>query len=84
MKFDHTSLIIKFSEKVSKDADMGDFQGIDEKSRTTIKEMGNNGWEMVSVLPFSAGAFSASGAGIFSASQSQASAAIVFFKKSIQ
>ena len=82
MKWAHKSAILRFTVKVSVESGSDLLQGLDEASHRVLEEAGKNGWEMVSVVPFSAGAFSASGKGIFSTSQSQTNAVIAFFKKS--
>ncbi len=84
MKWEHKSIVLRFTSKVPQDSGSDFLQGLDEESYKVLQEAGVSGWEMVSVVPLSAGAFSASGKGIFSASQSHTNAVIAFFKRLVE
>lgn len=83
MKWDHRTIVLKFSERTSTSNAKNLVQGLDNENEAILKLLGMQGWELVTVVPFSAGGFSATGQGIFSASQAKTNAAIAFLKKKI-
>lgn len=52
MKYEHTSLILQFDEKSFSATRGGVLQGLATASAKALSELGNDGWELVSVLPY--------------------------------
>lgn len=73
-KFEHATVVLKF-EKKSYAATRSDvLQGLAKESATALGKLGDDGWELVSVLPFVSGS-------AFLARPSGTDAAMGFFKR---
>lgn len=75
-KWEHKTMVMKFSEKGFAISRKDVFQGLNEESQKLLTEVGEEGWELVSVIPVSTG-----GAGFFSSTQAKTDAALGFFKR---
>jgi len=75
-RWDHATAVLRFKEKGFALSRKDVIQGLDEESSSILRDLGNQGYELVAVLPFSTG-----GAGMFSNAQAKTDAAIAFFKR---
>jgi hypothetical protein len=73
-KYQHTSIVVQFDKKSFALTRSDVLQGLAAKSATALNELGNEGWEMVAVLPFSRG-------GALVPGEAGTDAAIGFFKR---
>lgn len=75
-KFEHTVVVLRFEKKGFAVTRKDVLQGLSEESSTELIRLGEEGWELVAVLPFSTG-----GVGFFSYAASGTDAALAFFKR---
>ena len=54
-RFEHMTMVLKFKEKALAFTRKGVLQGIMEEDESTLAELGKEGWELVSTVPFSTG-----------------------------
>ncbi|MEO5957802.1 MAG: hypothetical protein ABIZ49_04615 [Opitutaceae bacterium] len=73
-KYEHTSVVLHFDKKTFAVTRSDTLQGLAAKSAESMRELGNEGWELVAVLPYSRG-------GMFVAGEAGTDAAIGFFKR---
>lgn len=74
--FDHAVLVLQLSKKAISASRTGVLQGLTEQSAAEMRQLGREGWELVSVLPFSTG-----GVGLFSSAAPATDAVLAFFKR---
>lgn len=73
-KFEHTTVVLQLEKKNFAMTRKDIFQGLSEESARAISGLGDNGWELVAVLPVSSGS-----AGLTSFAATDA--ALGFFKR---
>ena len=77
VKWEHSSVILKLKEKKGLVISRKDvLQGIDDESVATLKDMGDDGWELVAVIPFMTGKI-----GMFADSKAGTDTLIAFLKR---
>jgi hypothetical protein len=54
-KFEHTTVLLQFAKKTFATSKKDVLTGLAPESANTLTELGSEGWELVSVLPYSAG-----------------------------
>jgi hypothetical protein len=74
IKFEHTTVLLHFAKKTFAATKKGVLAGLEPESEKAIQELGNEGWELISVLPYSAG-------GDFLQISAGTHAALGFFKR---
>lgn len=74
-KFEHTSVVLHFEKKSFSLTRSGVLQGLAEKSATALAELGIEGWELVSVVPYARG-------GAFVPGEAGTDVALAFLKRS--
>ena len=77
-RFEHTVLVLQLSQKAVSLSRKGVLQGLSDESAAEMRQLGSEGWELVSVLPFTTG-----GVGMFSSAAPRTDAALAFFKRTI-
>jgi hypothetical protein len=77
-KWEHAVLVLEIKKKGFAVSRKGLLEGIAEESRAALEQMGNEGWELVTALPFMSGSV-----GMFSSSKTSTDAFIAFFKRQI-
>jgi hypothetical protein len=77
-RWEHSFLVLKVKQKGFSVSRKDLLDGIEDGSRKELEEMGNAGWELVTVLPFSSGSV-----GMFSSSKGSTDSFIAFFKRPI-
>ena len=55
MKFEHTSVVLHLDEKNFTLGSKDVLQGLSAESKSVLSNLGDEGWELVSVLPYSRG-----------------------------
>jgi hypothetical protein len=55
MKFEHASAVLQLEEKNFTLTGRDVLQGLATESKSVLNNLGNDGWELVSVLPYSRG-----------------------------
>jgi len=75
-RFEHSVQVLRFEKKGFAITRKDILQGISEESSKELVRLGEEGWELVAVLPFSTG-----GVGLFSYSAATTDAALAFFKR---
>ena len=73
-KYEHTTLVLHFEKKNFSLTCSGVLDGLSPKSAKELNALGQDGWELVSALPFSAGT-------AVSIRQPGTDAAVGFFKR---
>jgi hypothetical protein len=76
MTWEHATAVLRFKEKSFAMTRKEVVQGLDDDSAATLQTLGAQGWELVTVLPFSTG-----GVGMFSNATAKTDAAISFLKR---
>jgi hypothetical protein len=79
VSFEHTTAVFRFKTKGYAESRADLLEGIDEASASVLEGMGAEGWEMVSVVPFSSGGASLS----FTGSLAKTDAVLAFFKRMV-
>lgn len=54
-KFEHTTVVLNFEKRTFAMTSRGVCQGLSEESAKELVKMGEEGWELVSVLPYTTG-----------------------------
>lgn len=73
-KYEHAVVVLKLDKKTFAASRSGILQGLEAKSVKTMDELGDSGWELVSVMPYITG-------GPFLAGDPGTDAALGFFKR---
>jgi len=73
-KFEHTTVVLKFDRKTYATTRSDVLQGLAKESGAALSKLGDDGWELVSVLPFAS-------SGTFSMGLAGTDAALGFFKR---
>ena len=76
-RFDHTVVVLHFDRRGFALTRSDILQGLTEESSAQLRKLGDEGWELVTVLPYSIGK-----AGFFDSS-TQTDAALGFFKRAL-
>lgn len=77
VKWEHSSVILKLKQKKGLVVSRKDLlQGLEDESIVVLKDMGDNGWELVAVIPFMSGKI-----GMFAESKAGTDALIAFLKR---
>ena len=53
-KFEHTAIVLQFERKAFAISRKDVLEGLSEDATRRLSEMGDSGWELVSVLPYNA------------------------------
>ena len=77
-RYEYSVLVLRIEKKGLAMSRKDVLQGLSAESATQLRELGNDGWEMVGVLPFQVG-----GVGLFSNASTGTDAALAFFKRTI-
>jgi hypothetical protein len=77
--FEHATAVLQFKEKGFAMSREDLLQGLDEESARHLAQLGRDGWELVSAVPFSSGGASLS----FTGSIAKTDAVLAFFKRAL-
>jgi len=75
-RFEHSVVVLRFKEKGFTISRKDVLQGLADESAAQLRELGNDGWELVAVLPYSTGSV-----GFLSNAPSATDSALAFFKR---
>jgi len=77
-RYEYSVLVLRLEKKGLAMTRKDVLQGLSGESATQLRDLGNDGWEMVGVLPFQVG-----GVGLFSTASTGTDAALAFFKHTV-
>ena len=77
-RYEYSVLVLRLEKKGLVMTRKDVLQGLSGESATQLRDLGNDGWEMVGVLPFQVG-----GVGLFSTASTGTDAALAFFKRTV-
>ena len=77
-RYEYSVLVLRLEKKGLAMTRKDVLQGLSAESATQLRDLGNDGWEMVGVLPFQVG-----GVGLFSTASTGTDAALAFFKRTV-
>jgi hypothetical protein len=77
-RYEYSVLVLPLEKKGLAMTRKDVLQGLSAESATQLRDLGNDGWEMVGVLPFQVG-----GVGLFSAASTGTDAALAIFKRTV-
>ena len=75
-KWEHCSVVLKLKQKGFAVSRYDLLQGLDDGSVDSLKKMGDDGWELITAIPFMSGKM-----GMFSDSRASTDSLIAFFKR---
>jgi hypothetical protein len=75
-RYEYSALVLHLEKKGLAMTRKDVLQGLSAESASQLRDLGNNGWEMVGVVPFTVG-----GVGLFSSASTGTDAALAFFKR---
>lgn len=78
-KWQYATSILKFKEKGFAISRKDVLQGLEDESANNLKGFGDEGWELVAVMPFSTGGT----VGMFSPSSGKTDAVVAFLKRPV-
>jgi len=78
MRFEHAVIVLKLKQKAFAMSRTDVLQGLEPDSAALLADLGRDGWEMVSTMPYSSGSV-----GFFSNAPAKTDSALAFFKRSV-
>ena len=75
-RYEHIAIVLHFEKKGIAMTRQDVLQGLSPDSSSQLHELGNQGWELVSVIPYTTG-----GIGFWSNTSARSDAALAFFKR---
>lgn len=78
MKFEHAVVVLELKQKAFAISRTDLLLGLESESASLLSDLGRDGWEMVSSMPFSSGSV-----GMFSNAAPKTDSALAFFKREV-